>query len=189
MTINNIIEKNHMSKYRLAKNSGIPYMTINDICSGKANLADCNAKTIYKLSKELGVSMEELLEPYMLPRPAFELFKSNVCHKLKALGDIQFLIDTIESEDIITYYNRSWYPECLYLLAMVDYISRENDVPLCEEYNQYRKLKLNDIIYPSSILTAAAVSKNNSIKEKALKNAIPEFMRFNIVESEVRNVN
>lgn len=189
MTINNIIERNHISKYRLAKNSGIPYMTINDICSGKANLADCNAKTIYKLSKELGVSMEELLEPYMHPRPAFELFKSNVCHKLKALGDIQFLIDTIESEDIITYYNRSWYPECLYLLAMVDYISRENDVPLCEEYNQYRKLKLNDIIYPSSILTAAAVSQNNSIKEKALKNAIPEFMRFNIVESEVRNVN
>jgi hypothetical protein len=72
---------------------------------------------------------------------------------------------------------------------MVDYISRENDIPLCEEYNKYRKLKLNDIIYPSSILTAAAVSKNNDIKDKALKNAIPEFMRFNIVESEVRNVN
>lgn len=122
------------------------------------------------------------------PRPAFELFKSNVCHKLKALGDIQFLIDTIESKDIITYYNRKWYPECLYLLAMVDYISRENDVPLCEEYNQYRKLKLNDTIYPSSVLTATAVSKDESIKEKALKNAIPEFLRFNIVEGDVRYV-
>ncbi len=121
-------------------------------------------------------------------RLAFELFKSNVCHKLKALDDIQFLIDTIESEDIITYYNRSWYPECLYLLAMVDYISRENDVPLCEEYNQYRKLKLTDTIYPSSVLTASAVSKDESIKEKALKNAIPEFLRFNIVEGDVRNV-
>ena len=123
----------------------------------------------------------------ILSRPAFELFKSNVCHKLKALGDILFLIDTIESGDIITYYNRKWYPECLYLLAMVDYISRENDVPLCEEYNQYRKLKLNDIIYPSSVLTASAVSKDESIKEKALENAIPEFLKFNIVESDVRN--
>ena len=121
-------------------------------------------------------------------RPAFELFKSNACHKLKALGDIQFLINTIESEDIITYYNRGWYPECLYLLAMVDYISRENEVPLCEEYNQYRKLKLNDTIYPSSVLTALAVSKDERIKEKALKNAIPEFLRFNIVEGDVRNV-
>ncbi|MBR2589315.1 MAG: helix-turn-helix transcriptional regulator, partial [Clostridia bacterium] len=80
MDINHIIEDRHLSKYRLAKNSGIPYMTINDICSGKANLADCNARTIYKLSKELGISMEEMLEPYLLPRPAFELFKSNVCH-------------------------------------------------------------------------------------------------------------
>ena len=122
------------------------------------------------------------------PRPAFELFKSNVCHNLKMLGDIQFLIDTMESGDIITYYNRSWYPECLYLLAMVDYISRENEVPLCEEYNQYRKLKLTDTIYPSSVLTASAVSKDESIKEKALKNAIPEFLRFNIVEGDVRNV-
>ena len=122
------------------------------------------------------------------PRPAFELFKSNVCHKLKALGDINFLIDTIESKDIIDYYNRSWYPECLYLLAMVDYISRENDVPLCEEYNQYRKLKLNDTIYPSSILSATAASNNNEIIERALKNAIPEFLQFNIVEGDVRNV-
>ena len=189
MDINHMIEDRHISKYRLAKNSGVPYMTINDICSGKANLADCNARTLYKLSKELGVSMEALLEPYLLPRPAFELFKSNVCHRLKELGDINFLIDTIESEDIITYYQRSWYPECLYLLAMVDYISRENDVPLCEEYNEYRKQKLTDIIYPASVLTAAAVSKSEEIKENALKNAIPEFMRFNIVESEVRNVN
>ena len=53
---------------------------------------------------------------------------------------------------------------------IVDYISRENDIPLCEEYNQYRKLKLNDLIYPSGVLTAAAVSKNNGIKEEALKN-------------------
>ena len=71
---------------------------------------------------------------------------------------------------------------------MVDYISRENDVPLCEEYNQYRKLKLTDTIYPSSVLTALAVSKDESIKEKALKNAIPEFLRFNIVENDIRNV-
>ena len=75
------------------------------------------------------------------------------------------------------------------MLAMVDYISRENDVPLCEEYNEYRKQKLTDILYPASVLTAAAVSESETIKNNALNNAIPEFMRFNIVESEVRNVN
>ena len=62
MDINHMIEDRHISKYRLAKNSGVPYMTINDICSGKANLADCNARTIYKLSKELGIRHYDLDE-------------------------------------------------------------------------------------------------------------------------------
>lgn len=188
MTINRVLRDNNISKYRLAKDSGIPYMTINDICSGKSNLAECNAKTVYKISKALNISMEKLIEPYTIDRPAFELFKSNVCHSLKELGDIQFLIETIESDDIITYYNREWYPECLYLLAMVDYVSRENSIPLCEEYNNLRKLKLKEILYPASLITASIVSKNDKIKSQALKSAIPEFMRFNIVESEVRNV-
>jgi plasmid maintenance system antidote protein VapI len=188
MTLNQILSQNKISKYRLAKNSGIPYMTINDICNGKANLAECNAKTIYKLSKELGVSMESLLEPYMIPRADFELFKSNVCHKLKELGDIEFLINTIENGDIITYYDRNWYPESLYLLAMVDYISRENDVPLCDEYSELRHMKLKDVLYPASVITAAVVSNDESIKQQAVENSIPEFMRYNIVESEIRNV-
>ena len=52
---------------------------------------------------------------------------------------------------------------------MVNYISHENDAPLCEEYNQCLKLKINDTVYLTSILTAEAVSKNNNINEKALK--------------------
>lgn len=188
MTLNKILEDNHISKYRLSKNSGVPYMTVNDICNGKTNLAECNAGTIYKLSRELNVSMEALLEPYMIPRIDFELFKSNVCHRLKELGDIEFIIDIIESNNIFTYYKRQWYPESLYLLAMVDYISRVNDVPLCEDYSEIRKLKLKKTLYPSSVIIAYEVSQNEKVKEQAVKDSIPEFIRFNIVESEVRNV-
>jgi transcriptional regulator with XRE-family HTH domain len=188
MNINRLLEKKKISKYRLAKDSGIPYMTINDICSGKANLAECNAKTVYKISQALNISMEELIESYVMPRPAFELFKSNVCHKLKELGDVRFLVETLENNEIVSYYDRAWYPECLYLLAMVDYVSRENNVPLCEEYNRLRQMKLKDIIYPAGLIAALTVSNNDEIKKQALKSAIPEFLRFNIVESEVRNV-
>jgi len=189
MSINDIMREKRLSKYRVAKNSGIPYMTLNDICSGKTRLDKCSVDTVYKLSKELGITMEELLEPYMQPRPAFDLFKSNVCHKLKELGDIDFLIDTIESGEITAYYKRSWYPESLYLLAMVDYISRVNDVPLCTAYNELRKAKLQSVVYPSSVIAEAAVSGDGKVKERAVKTSIPEFIRFNIVESEVRNVN
>ena len=188
MKIIEIMHQKHLSKYRVAKNAGIPYMTLNDICNGKTRLDKCSADTVYKLAKELDVTMEELLEPIMVPRPAFILFKSNVCHKLKELGDIDFLIQTIESDNITTYYKRAWYPESLYLLAMVDYISRINGVPLCDSYSEFRKARLRSVIYPSSIIAEAEVSADNKIKEWARESSIPEFKRFNIVESDIRNV-
>ncbi len=188
MMLNQIMESKNISRYRLSKNSDIPYTTLTDILSGKAELKKCSAETVYKLSKVLGVSMEELLEPCFVKRTSFELFKSNVCHKLKELGDIDFIIDTLESNEIQDYYNRQWYAECFYLLAMLDYVSRINDVPYCEDYSELRKQKLSETLYPASIVAATTVSKNDKIMSQALKDAIPEFLRFNIIESEVRNV-
>ena len=51
-----------LSKYRLSKNTGIPYMTLNDICSGKTKLQNCTAETVYRLAKAMDTTMEELLE-------------------------------------------------------------------------------------------------------------------------------
>lgn len=189
MIITELLERNNMTKYRLSQNSNVPYTTLNDICNGKTNLAKCSAETVYRLARELNVSMEKLLKDCFESRCSFELYKSNVCHRLKNLGDIDFLIETLKSDDIRIYYEKKWYPECLYLLAMVDYISRENGIELCEEYDDLRNRKLSEIIYPASILALCAASKSDAPKQQAYREAIPEFMRFNIVESEVRNVN
>ncbi|MCC8127380.1 MAG: helix-turn-helix transcriptional regulator [Clostridiales bacterium] len=188
MIITDLLAERGMTKYYLSKSSNIPYTTLNDICNGKTSLAKCSAGTVYRLAQELHLSMEELLEAENQERCSFELFKSNVCHKLKNLGDINFLIETLESNDIRIYYRKKWYPESLYLLAMVDYISRENNVPLCEEYNDLRGQRLADRIYPAGIIALCAVEKDDTPKEEACKSAIPEFIRFNIVESEIRNV-
>ena len=186
--IQDFMEKKNLTKYRLSKNSGIPYTTLTDICSGKARLEKCTAETIYKLSKELGVSMETLLAPCFEKRCSFELFKSNVCHRLKELGDVEFIIDTLEKDDIRRYYDRGWYPESFYLLAMLDYISRENGIPLCEAYSDLRGQALAEPVYPTSVLAIAEVSSNPSAIERSRQQAIPEFLRFNIIESDVRNV-
>lgn len=188
MMLNELLQQKGISKYRLAKNSGIPYTTLTDILSGRAQLEKCSAETVYKLSKELEVSMESLLASCFVKRPSFELFKSNVCHRVKALGDVDFIIETLEKDDIRDYYNRKWYPECFYLLAMLDYISRINGVPLCEDYDDLRCQRLSDTLYPAGILATDAITKNTRAKEESRKAAIPEFMRFNIVENEVRNV-
>lgn len=188
MTIQNAMEIQKLTKYKLSKISGIPYATVSDICTGKAQLQKCTAETIYKLSKALDVTMETLLAPCFIQRPNFELFKSNVCHRLKSLGDIDFVIEVLEQDDISLYAQRKWYPECFYLLAMLDYISNLHDVPLCTKYNSLRSCKLQETLYPASVLLSASVSKSNAIKEMTKIEGIPEFMQFNIVENEVRNV-
>ena len=132
--------------------------------------------------------MAVLLDPCSMKRSNFELYKSTVCHRVKELGDINFIIETLEKDDIRRYYLKKWYPESLYLLAMLDYISRINVVPLCTRYDDLRRCKLNETIYPASVLAASAVANDEQIKEQSRREAIPEFLRFNIVEGEVRNV-
>lgn len=62
MTINEIILEKGMTKYRLAKLSGVPHATLNDICNGKTRIEKCSVETIYKLAQVLSVSMEYLIE-------------------------------------------------------------------------------------------------------------------------------
>ena len=188
MRVNELIDRKGITKYRLAKSSGVPHTTVIDICSGKARIEKCSAETLYKLAKTLDVSMETLVEDAMEYRPSFETFKSNVCHMVKDMGDIDFIVDMLETDKIRKLYQKRWYPESLYLLAMVDYLSRENDLPVCAEYNDIRAARLSEPIYPAGIHVLCTVMKSNAPKEESLNEVIPEFMRFNIVESEVRDV-
>ena len=118
----------------------------------------------------------------------FDLFKSNVCHRLKELGDTEFMIDLLESGIIRQYYDKQWYPEALYLLAMLDYVSRVNEVALCTDYDDLRNKKLQETVFPSSIIAQALVTGDETIKSKAIEESIPEFRRFNIVEKDVPDV-
>jgi len=188
MNINTMLAKRGMTKYKLAKASGIPQTTVIDICSGKAKIENCSGETIYKLARTLGVSMESLVAGSLEYRPAFETFKSNVCHSLKDMGDLDFLIDTLETGKVRELYEREWYAESLYLLAMADYLSRENGFPLCAEYDDIRRAKLRRLIYPAGVLAMCAAWGSDAPKSESLREAIPEFLRHNIVEAEVRNV-
>ncbi len=194
MSISQILIAKGLTKYRLSKNTGIPYTTINDICSGKTLLANSSASTAYRIAKSLGISMEKLLETeimgnvYGQKRSDFDVFKSNVCHRVKDIGDLKFIIETLELNLIRKYFNMKRYPEALYLLAMIDYLSRENDLPLCTNYNDIRACKLSSVVYPSGISMLSIATGDNRYKEECVREAIPEFMRFNIVENEVRNV-
>ncbi len=194
MYLNDILEQKDITKYRLWKESGVPQATISDICTGKTSIEKCSAETIYRIAKALDVSMESLIAPAVQSmdeehrRPSFDLFKSNTCHRLKDLGDIPFVIELLQTDQIRKLYDKKWYPEALYLLAMLDYLSRENHIPICKNYNDIRSAKLKRRLYPSSVMILCKAMDSDAPKEACIRSAIPEFLRFNIVESEVRDV-
>ena len=194
MSINELLVQKNITKYRLWKESGVPQATISDICTGKTSIEKCSAETIYRIAKVLDVSMESLIAPAVQRadkdrrRPSFELFKSNSCHMVKDMGDIPFIIQLLETNQIRKLYEKKWYPEALYLLAMLDYLSRENNVPICKNYNDIRTAKLQRPVYPSSVVILCKPLNSDAPKEECYRLAIPEFLRFNIVEIEVRNV-
>jgi len=78
--LNDLLKEKNISKYRLAKESGVPQTTIVDICSGKARIEKCSASTLYRIAKALNVSMESLIEQEMektvpqIKRNSFEHF-------------------------------------------------------------------------------------------------------------------
>ncbi len=188
----NIISKyladNGISRYSFAKTSGIPYSTLCDICSGKATLKNCSAKTIYKLSKASGLSAEDILASACEKRESFDWFKSEVCHEVKRKGELKFIEEILKSNIIRSYYVQLRYERSLYLLGMLDYLSRKNNLPICSDYNDLRHKKFKEPIFPQSLLIRAEVMHDDSIKTDAVKNAIPEFIRFNIVENEVEDI-
>lgn len=189
MLINEQLEKRNMTKYRLSKESGVPQATINDICSGKTAVDKCAAGTLYRLAKVLGVSIEDILDSARQEyRSSFETFKSNTCHHVKDMGDVDFMLDLLETDEIRTLYDKLWYPEAFYLLAMLDYLSRENHIPICTKYDDIRARKLSKPIFPAGVLMTSEVLKTDEPKRKAEREAIPEFKRFNIIENGVRDV-
>ena len=195
MYLNELLKEKNITKYRLAKISGVPHSTISEICSGKTNIKKCSAETIYKIAKALNVSMESLLKEFMekksiisSERTDFEVYKSNICHLVKDKGDLNFLIDVLTADEVRILYNKNWIKEALYLLAMIDYLSRMNEVPLYSAYDDIRCVRMSEPIYPESALLMDEILKTDEHKKHAWDNAIPEFLHYNIVEGDIRNV-
>ena len=110
MIINNLLEERNLTKYRLSKMSGVPHTTINDICNGRVRIEKCSVETLYKLAGVLGVSLDYLVADALDYRASFETYKSSVCHKVKDMGDMGFIIDILESDEIRRLYQKRWYP-------------------------------------------------------------------------------
>ncbi len=189
MELATILKQQNLSVYQCAKVANIPYTSLHDVLAGKTRLEKCSADMVYRLSKVLKMPMEEILEQSKKPdRLAFETFKSYICHEVKRKGDLDFIIDTLQANDVTRYWSQKWYPEAFYVLATIDYLSRLNDIPCCSKYDVIRSCSLKEPIYPRDIVLARKLSPRLNIEHKCLAESIPEFRRFNIVERSIRDV-
>ena len=75
MNINEILKEKNMTKYRLAKLSGVPNATLSELCSGKTSIEKCSGETLYRISKALGVSMESLVKEAVLQKEVEKNFE------------------------------------------------------------------------------------------------------------------
>ena len=60
--IKDILKDKNISVYKLAKESGVPYTTVNEIVLGKKNPKDCSVRTISSLANYLNVPEQALFD-------------------------------------------------------------------------------------------------------------------------------
>lgn len=188
-----ILQSKDMSLYELEKTSQISHATLSDIYNEKSNINNCSVSVMSKMAKALKVSIDDLYDILLYDNmslfafdTSFDIFKSNVCHELKNLGNMDFIRRYLSNNEIVELYNAKKYKESLYLLSLVDYLSKENNIPLVSEYDEIRNKKLNKIYVSKSLYY---LLKNKIVKiSDTFKESIAEFLKHNIIEADIRNV-
>ena len=183
----NILKKKNLSIYQCSKLSGIPYSTLSDIINNKTTIEKCTAATAYNLARVLGVSVETLLNISYSLQDDFEVFKSNVKHRIKSDGDLKFIMEVMLNNEVEDYWKADKKAKALYLIATIDYLSRINDLPQVNTFDEYRCYRLKDVLWPEDVEMLGKFMPED-YKKEIYENAIPEFLKFNIVEGNIRDV-
>lgn len=177
------LQRKNISIYALSKECGISYSSLHYIVNGRTPYENCSVQVFKSIADALNVSMNELYEECQYTKDDFEIFKSNVGHRIKERGQLQFLQETLCSDIVEDYWNKDLRLPALYLVAMVDYLSRLNEIPICTKYHEYRSYRLTEPVYPMSYWA----QKRFDVSYE-LENVIPEFERFGIMEGGIFDV-
>lgn len=174
------LKEHQISIQTLSSLSHLPYSTVRDLVTEKTSIAKSSFQAICKLADALQLPINTFRDNEDYPS-----FASNTGHELKAKGDMAFLHDVL-SEDRVTQYIRDGkYVYALYTLALIDYLCHVNNIEIPNRYNKYRGLRLYKPIYPNAQYFHELPK---AYQNDVIKNAIPEFVRYNIYEGDIRNV-
>ena len=187
MTFKELLKKENITGYELAKNTGIPYTTINDLINGKTIPQNVTLKNALLISHYLGIKIMDFANLSTQTPIKFRYFRSNLLHDLKRDGHKKLIEKVIKGKEIDYYYKNGAKEYALYLLALIDYLCRLYDLPIyTSRYNDLRKLTLDKPFFVGGDVVSF---KTIQEAEKKLNiEVIPEFKKFNIIESTISNV-
>lgn len=164
------LKKRQLNIKTCAAKSNIPYATLYPIIKGQVDIGACSYYTVEKLALALGYRPDEIV----YRKEDFQTFRNNLHHRIKN-NDLQTILEIIEKCDAEYYEKHEDYVKALYLVATVDYISKKYNIPLCNKYNELRKMKLEK---PFHIGDSELFSTNSG-------DVIIEFLSYNIYERDL----
>ena len=130
-----------------------------------------------RISKEVVPKKRKILSP--------SISASRICHEVKTKGKESF-IEWIESSDIVDecYKAKDVYA-ALYYISMYEYLCNELNHKATKRFKTYYSMKLTERVFQPDVYLLDRLHNNTAASEDALRKAIPEFLKHNIVETEV----
>ena len=191
--LRSVLNDKNISLYQLEKASHISHATLNDIYNERSNIDNCSILVMSKIAASLNMDIDDLYKKLTYRdlslftyNEDFDWFKSDTLQRLKREKEEDFIKRMATTDVINNYYQNNKYKEALYLLALLDYLSKKNSLPLLKQYDYLRDYKL-DKVYVSKSLYLLLAYKSTTITS-IYKECIKEFLKYNIVEAEIDNV-
>ncbi len=149
---------------------GIPYATLYPIIKGQVEIETCSYSTVARLARFLGYRPDEIV----YEKEDFQTFRNNLHHRIKE-NELELLLEIVEGNDVATYMRHEDYLKALYLVATADFLSKKNEIPLCDKYNDLRRTKLEQPYYVG----------DSSLSSPSADDCIAEFVHYNIYEGDL----
>ncbi len=202
MYIEKLMKDRKMTRADLSRKSCIPESTLRGILDSDVVISRCQAGTIACLANALGTTVEDILvkscvqeiplKNDSLPKfwrtsrmEDFCLQRRVVLDLLHCAGDRRFLCHVRRHRLIQQMEKKGDNSICLYTVALMDYLCRMHKLPLFQEYERYRTIILDEPIFPFFMMPCLDDPITCQTMKKILeKDAIPEFQRCNIFETE-----
>lgn len=110
----------------------------------------------------------------------FESFKSTNLHRLHKTTPLKFIEEIKEKQLIENYLQNKRYLYANYLFALCNYLIKRDNLNI--QINSFDIHLTKRYVFPTDTYVKAYISKDNAYLYDAYYKAIPEFLKYKIIE-------